>query len=157
MGGWEAWALSRLALDKRDWFEALLRRCFLSGLEGSELGLGRRESLERVLLDGRWRIEGSAMVAMAFWVLSKAAAARAKMLVDDRWLSLETETVWRWEWGWAGGAAVVAPAVAAAAEAAAVTVSWSRRGRSVGEGRDAAEAERWSWSRLSEREGVEAD
>lgn len=95
-----------------------MRRCFLSGLDGSELGLelDSRESRERVLLECRGRIEGSEMVAMAFCVLSRAAAARAKMPLEDRWFNLETETVWRWEWGWAGGAAMVGDA--------AMTLSW---------------------------------
>lgn len=87
-----------MILDNRDWLEALLGRWFLSGLEGSEAGveLGRRESLERVPLECRGRIAGSEMVAMALWVMSKAATARARMPLDERWLSLETELVWRW-------------------------------------------------------------
>jgi len=87
---WVATELSRLILDNRDWLEALLGRWFLSELEGSEAGveLGRWESLERVPLECRGRIAGFEMVAMAPWVLSKAATARARMALDERWSSL---------------------------------------------------------------------
>lgn len=85
--------LSKLEPARRDWLEVLLKRWYLSGLEGSDEGeeLVSRESRERAPLDCRGRMEGSEMVAMALWVRSKAAAAKAKMLVDERLFSLETE------------------------------------------------------------------
>lgn len=63
--------LYRLALDRRDWLAALLKRWYLPGLEGPDEGkeLVSTESLERAPVDWRGRIAvGSKMTAMAFWV-----------------------------------------------------------------------------------------
>lgn len=90
--------LSRYAPEESDWFEELRRRWYLSGLEGSDEGeeLVSKESLERAPEDCRGRIAGSEIAAMAFCVRSKAEAARAKRLVEERLFNLETEeAVWR--------------------------------------------------------------
>lgn len=60
----------------------------MSGLPGSDLvgtGSDLRESLPKAALDWRGRMEGSEKLAMALWVLSKAAAAKAKR-PPGRWI-----------------------------------------------------------------------
>ena len=90
---WEAILPARFAPDDNDGLDELRRRWYLSGLEGSDEGeeLVSKESLERAPLDCRGRIEGSEIVAMAFCVRSKAAAAKEKRLVEERLFNLETE------------------------------------------------------------------
>jgi hypothetical protein len=41
-------------------------------------------------------MDGSEIAAIAFCVRSKAEAAKAKRLEEERLFNLETEEVWRW-------------------------------------------------------------
>jgi hypothetical protein len=69
--------------------EELLSWSFFSGVVGAELvfdkaELPRMESLDKAPLDCRGRIEGSEMFARALCVLSRAAAAKARIPLEDR-------------------------------------------------------------------------
>lgn len=91
--------LSTAGAAVRDWVEGVRKTGFLTGLAGSEFGIepGARDRRASEL---RGRMTGSEMLAKAVWVLSKAAAAREKMPLDDRCCSrgievVEGELPWR--------------------------------------------------------------
>lgn len=113
-GGWlgECWADENdveadwpsPGFDSRDWVDGLLKAVGLSGLAGSSLSCWCEPALSErrasVGLDWRFRMTGSEMLAMTLWVLSRAATARERMLLEVRWWRgtepvIETELAWR--------------------------------------------------------------
>lgn len=104
----------------------------------------RRASVE---LDWRFRMTGSEMLAMALCVLSKAAAARERMLLEVRWWRgsddepIETELAWRRDCETGGGDLVAskrrsagAGAGAGAGDREALVRDWVRSGCCLDEG-----------------------